>query len=219
MSRIVVVGAAGRTGKLIVTQLVKAGHAVVATIRNPKQMAGMVKLGAETVLLDLEASPFEDWVHALTGADAVIFAAGSATGESSAIDRTGVRRTLRAAAKAGVRRYVAISSIGASTGMKLSGEWATDEMKDYYKQKRAANKLIRASGLDWTILEPGSLTEGKATGKLTLSEAAIPEKSIARADVAAVAVAALDAPKTIGRALQLTSGKTPLGDALKAVGK
>jgi uncharacterized protein YbjT (DUF2867 family) len=219
MSRIIVVGGSGRTGTLIVTALKQAGHDPVATIRDPKAMAGLVKLGAETALLDLKASTLEDWARVLHGADAVIFAAGSSTGESSAIDRIGVRRTVSAAEKAGVPRYVAIASIGASTGMTLEGDWATPEMRDYYKQKRAGNALIRASSLKWTILEPGELTDGKPTGKVTLSEAAIPQKSIARADVAAVAVAVLAAPRSIGKALQLTSGKLAIADALKALGK
>ena len=219
MSRIVVVGAHGRTGKLIVKQLAAAGDSVVATIRNPRHMAEMIKLGAEVVMLDLEKSTGPMFAAMFKGADAVVFAAGSGTGETSEIDSKGVRKTLGATKKAGVKRYLAISSIGASTGMKLSGEWATAEMKDYYKHKRAAGKAITASGLDWTILEPGELTEGKATGKVTMSFDAIAEKSISRADVAAVAVAALSSPKTIGKALQLTSGKVAIADAIKALGK
>ena len=164
----------------------------------------------------LEKSTGPMFAAMFKGADAVVFAAGSGTGESSEIDSKGVRKTLGAAKKAGVKRYLAISSIGASTGMKISGEWATAEMKDYYKHKRAAGKAIAASGLDWTILEPGTLTEGKLTGKVTASLEALPEKSISRADVAAVAIAALGEKKTIGKALQLTSGKSAIADALKA---
>jgi uncharacterized protein YbjT (DUF2867 family) len=219
MSRIVVVGAHGRTGLLIVEQLIKAGDSVLATIRNPKHMADLVKRGAETVILDLEASTGPEFATQFKAADAVIFAAGSGAGESSEIDSKGVRKTLGAAKKAGVKRFVAISSIGASTGMKLVGQWATDEMKDYYHHKRLAGKAIMASGLDWTIIEPGELTEGKPTGKVTLSLEAIPEKSVSRADVAAVTIAALKAPKTEGKALQLTSGKTPIADAIKAIAK
>ena len=217
--RVVVVGAHGRTGIKIVEQLIAAGDGVVATIRDPRQMADMVKRGAETVILDLEASAGPDFATQFKGADAVVFAAGSGTGESSEIDSKGVRKTLRAAEKVGVRRYVAISSIGASTGMRLSGDWATDEMKDYYKHKRLAGKAIMNSGLDWTIVEPGELTDGKGTGKVTLSLEAIPPRSVSRADVAAVVVAALKAPKTVNKALQLTSGKTAIADAIKALGK
>lgn len=215
--RIVVIGGHGRTGLLIVRQLVKNGDTVVATIRNPKHMADLVNAGAETVVLDLDKSTGPDFQAQFKGTDAIVFAAGSAEGEASSLDRTGTIKTVRAAESAGVKRYVTISSIGASTGMKLEGDWATAEMRDYYKQKRAGNALIRASSLKWTILEPGELTDGKATGKVTLSEAEIPQKSVSRADVAAVAVAALDAPRSIGKALQLTSGKVAIADALKAL--
>src|ERR1700748_1402473 len=128
MSRVVVVGGHGRTGMLIVQALVANGDAVVATIRDPKQMADMVKAGAETVILDLEQSTGPEFAFVFKGADAVVFAAGSSVGQTSELDSKGVRKTLGAAKKAGVKRYLAISSIGASTGMKLSGEWATDEM-------------------------------------------------------------------------------------------
>src|SRR5262249_26836461 len=154
MLRIVVVGGHGRTGLLIVKALIARGDAVVATIRDPKHMADMVKAGAETVILDLEKSTGTEFAFVFKGADAVVVAAGAATGQGSEIGSKGVRKTLGAASKAGVKRYLAISSIGASTGMKLAGAWATDEMKDYYKHKRLAGKAIMASGLDWTILEP-----------------------------------------------------------------
>jgi len=220
MSRIVVVGAGGRTGMLIVKALLARKDQVVATIRNPKQMASLVKLGAETVLLDLVESPFDEWVHAFKGADAIVFAAGSATGESSALDRKGTLRTVRAAEKAAVKRYLTISSIGASTGMKLTGEWATDEMRDYYKQKRAANKLLTGSTLQWTILEPGELTDGKGTGKVKASMEAIKEGKIARADVAAVMAMAAHDKATAGKVFQLVGGKSPIEQVLaEAMGK
>jgi uncharacterized protein YbjT (DUF2867 family) len=215
MSRVVVVGASGRTGKLIIDRLVKVGHEAVATIRNPKHMAPLVKAGAQVLMLDLVESGFDGWVQGFKGADAIVFAAGSATGESSVLDRKGTLRTVRAAEKAGVKRYISISSIGASTGLKLTGKWATDEMVDYYKQKRAANKIIRESELDWTILEPGELTDSKPTGKAAISMKAIDEGKISRADVASVVVAALTQPKTIGKAFQIVRGDTEIEAALK----
>jgi uncharacterized protein YbjT (DUF2867 family) len=164
-------------------------------------------------MLDLRDSPLDQFANAFEGADAVVFAAGSAAGESSEIDRIGVRRTLNEARKAGIRRYVAVSAIGASTGLSTRGMDA--EMQDYYRQKRAAGKLIRESGLDWTILEPAELTDGKATGRVEISVFSLREAAVARADVAAVAVAVLGEPKSIGRALQITGGKTPIAEALK----
>lgn len=215
--RVTVIGGSGRTGKLIVEQLVAAKHQVVATIRNPRHMAEMVKLGAETQLVDLDTSEFDTIVTAMKGSDAVVFAAGSAAGEGSELDRTGTLRTVRAAEKAGVKRYVSVSSIGASTG--LSTRSMSDEMKDYYKQKRAAAKHIVGSTLDWTIVEPAELTDGKGTGKVTASLEKIEETAIARADVAAVVVATLGDRRSIGKAIQLTGGTTAIKTSLdKALG-
>jgi uncharacterized protein YbjT (DUF2867 family) len=212
--RVTVIGGHGRTGLLVVEQLIAAKHRVVATIRNPKHMADLVKLGAETMVVDLEKSPFDEIVTAMTGSDAVIFAAGSAAGEGSALDRTGTLRTVHAAEKAGVKRYVSVSSIGASTG--LSTRSMDDEMKDYYRQKRAAAKHITGSTLVWTIVEPGELTDDASTGKVTASLEAIEPKPIPRADVAAVVVATLSEPRSIGKAIQLTGGPTAIKSALKA---
>ena len=210
--RVTAIGGSGRTGKLIVEQLVAAGHQVVATIRNPRHMAEMVKLGAETQLVDLDKSEFDVIVTAIKGSDAVVFAAGSAAGEGSELDRTGTLRTVRAAEKAGVKRYLSVSSIGASTG--LSTRAMSDEMKDYYKQKRAAAKHFVGSTLDWTILEPAELTDDKGTGKVTASLEKIEEKAIARADVAAVVVATLGDRRSIGKVIQLAGGSTAIKTAL-----
>ena len=216
--RVTVIGGSGRTGKLIVEQLTAAKHRVVATIRNPRHMAGLVKLGAETQLVDLDTSEFDTIVTAMQGTDAVVFAAGSAAGESSELDRKGTLRTVRAAEKAGVKRYLSVSSIGASTG--LSTRAMSDEMKDYYKQKRAAAKHIVGSSLDWTIVEPAELTDDKGAGQLTASLERIEETPIARADVAAAVVAVLGDRRSIGKAIQLAGGTTAIKAALdQALGK
>jgi len=128
-------------------------------------------------------------------------------------------KTVRAAVTAGVKRYLNIASIGASTGMRLTGAWATDEMKDYYKQKRAANKAVLAAEIESVIVEPGELTDGGGTGKVKLSQQSINEESVPRADVAAVVVAQLHEPKATGKAFQQTRGPHPITTAnKKAVG-
>ncbi len=220
--RVVVIGAHGRTGKLIVDQLVANGDSVIATIRNPKHMAPLVKAGAATAILDLETATPSDYAIVFSGADAIVFAAGSAESESSAIDRKGVTRTVNAAEKAGIKRYVAISSIGGTT--RVPQQWNTPEMKEYFAAKKAGNKKIRSSGLDWTIIEPGELTQGKPTGKVTLSTEAlafgdVPTTKIPRADVAAVAIAALQNPKSIGKTFQIVGGSTDIAKAVAAGSK
>jgi uncharacterized protein YbjT (DUF2867 family) len=218
LSRVVVVGGRGRTGILIVKALIKNGDAVVATIRNPRHMAEMVKLGAETHVLDLDTSPLADFEHAFAGADAVVFAAGSGENESSAIDRKGVQRTVRAASKAKATRYVAISALGATT--KVPKAFDSKEMKSYYAAKKTANKLVRNSSLFWTIIEPGGLTAGKATGKIALSEGKdIENKNISRADVAATVLAVLAEPKSAGHTFQIVGGSTEIKKAVAAAVK
>ena len=217
MSRIVVVGGHGRTGQLVVGQLVVRGDTVLATIRNPKHKAAIAKLGAEAVVLDLATASLREIAAVFAGADAIVFAAGSAVGESSAIDRIGTVKTVRAAKLAGVARYVTVSAIGVSTGMSTRGFDA--EMRDYYQQKRAAARYLSASGLDWTSIEPGELTDAAGTGKVTARLGRIEVGAIPRADVAAAVVAALDNPAIVGRAVQLVAGPTPIVTALgRAVG-
>jgi uncharacterized protein YbjT (DUF2867 family) len=217
--RVVVVGGSGRTGKLIVEQLIKAGHETVATIRNPKHMAMTVKLGAETVVLDLEHSTGPDFAAQFKGADAVVFAAGSAEAdENSDIDRTGTLKTVRAAKKAGAMRYISVSALGATT--PTPDKWLDSElMKNYYKAKKAANKHVRDSGLDWTIIEPGGLTDGKLTGKVTLAQDGVPPDKISRADVAATVLAALATPASKGHTFQVVGGKTAVLEAVASESK
>jgi uncharacterized protein YbjT (DUF2867 family) len=215
--RVVVIGGHGRTGIEIVKQLVARGDKVLATIRNPKHMATLVKAGAETWMLDLDKSTGPEFAAVMVGADAVVFAAGSGENESSEIDRTGTLKTVRAAKKAGVERYVTVSALGATT--PVPQKWDTPEMADYWKAKRAANKYVRESGLAWTIIEPGELTDSKATGKVTLALDGIEVGKISRADVAAVVVAALATPASKAHTLQIVSGKTAIAEAIAAASK
>ena len=212
--RVVVIGGHGRTGIEVVKQLVEAGDTVVATIRNPKHMADLVKAGAETWVLDLEKSTGPEFAMVMVGADAVVFAAGSGEDdENSDVDRTGTLKTVRAAKKAGAMRYISVSALGATT--PTPDKWLdSDLMKNYYKAKKAANKHVRDSGLDWTIIEPGTLTDGKLTGKVTLAQDGVDPEKISRADVAAVVVAALATPSSKGRTFQVIGGKTAVLDAV-----
>jgi uncharacterized protein YbjT (DUF2867 family) len=211
--RVIVIGGHGRTGKLVVEKLVKARHRVTATIRNPRHKGGMTRLGAESAVLDLADHWVDDFAKVFAGHDAVVFAAGSGADESSDIDRSGTIKTLRAAEQAGVKRYITISAIGAST--TIPDAYKT-ELKDYYAAKRAGSKVIRDSRIGWTIIEPGELSDADGTGKVTLSETELELKPIPRADVAAVVAAVLAEPKTIGKTYQVVGGPTGIKKAIAA---
>jgi uncharacterized protein YbjT (DUF2867 family) len=88
-----------------------------------------------------------------------------------------------------------------------------DGLGAYLRAKAGADEALRASGLDYTIVRPGGLTDEPGTGLVAIAER-LDRGQIPRADVAAVFVACLDTPSTIGQSFDLTSGDTPIADAL-----
>jgi uncharacterized protein YbjT (DUF2867 family) len=89
-------------------------------------------------------------------------------------------------------------------------------MRPYYEAKAGADEALAASGLDHTIVRPGSLTDEPGTGRVSAAEQ-LDYGAIPRDDVAAVLVAVLDAPGTIGKAFDLVSGDTPIEEAVAAL--
>src|SRR3546814_357710 len=118
-------------------------------------------------------------------------------------------RTMDAAQAAGVRRYVMVSWIGSSPGHGIDPE---DPFYAYADAKLAADDHLRASGLDWTILGPGTLTLDPPTGRIAIDPEG--EGRVPRADVAAVIAATLADDGTIGRLLRFGTGEVPIAEAL-----
>lgn len=214
MSRIAIVGGNGLTARHLISRLSARGDDVVATIRNAGQSAAVQALGARPVVLDLETSTVDEFADAFRGADAVVFAAGvgGSGGDVDVVDRQGSIKSVDAAKAAGVTRFVQVSAVGASGGTppSLTGPF----WEAYYAAKRAGDAHLRDSGLDWTILEPGALTEDLATDGIELGThvASVP---ISRADVAATIAAVLDEPGSIGFTWELVGGDTPVVDAVR----
>lgn len=85
----------------------------------------------------------------------------------------------------------------------------------YYQAKHDADVALAESGLDWSIIRPGGLTDATATGRVTLGDE-VPRAEVTRADVAAVVIALVDDPRTIGTAWELVNGDTPIAEAVEA---
>lgn len=214
MAKVAIVGAHGQIGKLIIKHLRAQGHEALGIARKEEQIPTLRKLGAETVLLDIENASAEQLAAGLQGVDAVVFAAGAGAGSTAerkhTVDYAGSVLLADAAKLAGVTRYVQISAIGADDPLKPD----TDPVwKAYIEAKRDADISLRASGLEWTIIRPGPLTNDPATGMVTLSEHA-GRGEVTREDVALVVVAAIDAPSSIGKQWELRGGNTPIRDAV-----
>ncbi|WP_127781614.1 SDR family oxidoreductase [Rhodococcus sp. X156] len=217
--RVVIAGGHGKIAQHLLRLLAERGDDAVALIRNPAHIGDISDLGADAVVLDLESADVAQVAEVLQGADAVVFAAGAGPGSSierkDTVDRAGSVLLADGAEQAGVRRFVQVSSFGAGEPVPEG----TDEVFTAYLAAKTAaeDDLTRREGLDWTVLRPGGLTDEGPTGLVALTSPPLEPGQVPRADVAAVLLALLDTPATAGHTLMLTSGDTPIADAVQAV--
>ena len=216
--RVVIAGGHGKIALLLERLLAGRGDQAVALVRNPAHVADVQKAGAEAVVCDLETATAQEVAGLLTGADAVVFAAGAGPGSGVArkdsVDRAASVLMADAAGQAGVGRFVQISSVGAGQPPQPGADevWAA-----YITAKTAAEDDLRSRALDWTILRPGGLTDAPATGRVRLAAPPVPRGTVPRADVAAVIAALLDDPGTRHQTLELVSGDTPVEVAVHSI--
>jgi uncharacterized protein YbjT (DUF2867 family) len=216
--RIVIAGGHGKIALLLEHILAERGDQAVGLIRNPAHVADVRQAGAEAVVCDLEAAAADDVAVLLSGADAVVFAAGAGPGSGAprkdSVDRAASVLMADAAERAGVRRFVQISSMGAGRPPRPG----TDEVwAAYITAKTAAEADLRARDLDWTILRPGGLTDAPATGKIRLAAPPVSGGTVPRGDVAAVIAALLDEPGTRHQTLELIGGDIPVAAAVRSI--
>jgi uncharacterized protein YbjT (DUF2867 family) len=194
--------------------LAAKGHRARGLIRKPGQAADLEALGAVAVLGDLEAdASLAEYVQ---GADVLVFAAGAGPGSGPERKRTvdlgGAVKLVDAALAVGVHRYVMISSIGADRPGAASGS-----MRPYLEAKAEADRYLTASGLEYTIVRPGSLTDDPGTGRVRVSRELGHRGAIPRDDVAAVIAEVLDAPNTIGVTFEVFRGDRLVAEAVRSL--
>ncbi|MET9463481.1 SDR family oxidoreductase [Streptomyces sp. NPDC006544] len=214
--RIVIAGGHGQIALRLERLLAARGYEVAGIIRDPEQGDDLREAGAEPVLCDLESASVEHVAGILQGADAAVFAAGagpgSGVGRKDSVDRGAAMLFADAAERAGVRRFLMVSSMGADT--RREGDEVFDA---YLRAKGAADEYLRTRlGLEWTVLRPGALLDDAGTGLVRL-EARAGRGPVPRDDVAAVLAELLETPATAGLTLELISGSTPVAVAVKDV--
>ncbi len=207
--KVAVLGAHGKIAMLLHPILKSNGHEVTGIIRNPDHAKDVEKAGARPVVCDVERE--DDISEAVGKADAVVFAAGAGPGSGAerkwTVDRDGALKLLEAAQKNGIKRYVMISA------MKVEEPRGNEVFRVYQKAKAEADKALRESGLDFTIIRPGRLTDNLPTGRIALSEN-LDSGEIPRADVASVVAEVLETPESAGYQWDLISGDTPVETAI-----
>ncbi|MFI0487326.1 SDR family oxidoreductase [Actinomadura sp. 9N215] len=224
---IVIAGGHGKIALRLSRLLAARGDTVLGIVRNPDHAGDVRAAGAGPVVCDLEsAAPAEVAGH-LTGADAVVFAAGAGPGSGTArkdtVDRAASVLMADAAERAGVRGFVQISAMGAgeppTPGTSGAAAPGRGDVWDAYIRAKgeAEDDLRRRDALDWLILRPGRLTDDPPTGLVTLAEPPIGHDVVTRDDVAAVIVALLDASDVRRRTLDLLNGPTRIADAVASL--
>jgi uncharacterized protein YbjT (DUF2867 family) len=206
---IVVAGGHGQVGIRLLRLLADGGHRARGLIRNPDHADDLTAVGAEPVVCDMEA--LDDLSECCAGADAVVFAAGAGPGSGPERKRTVDYGAAVKLMEAGVSRYVMVSAIGAGR----PDDWS-EEMRPYYEAKAGADERLMESGLDYTIVRPGGLTDDPGTGRVRVGTN-LDYGNIPRDDVAAVLLAVLETPGTVGKTFELVSGDTPVDEALRTL--
>jgi nucleoside-diphosphate-sugar epimerase len=213
---VVVAGGHGKVAMLLHPLLRDRGDSVRALIRNPAHAADVQEAGAEPVMCDLEDEA-ADVAGAVGTTGAIVFAAGAGPGSGTERKRTmdlgGAVKLIDAAKANGVDRYVIVSSMGADSPPP---EGDGDVFGEYLRAKADADKALAASGLAFTIVRPGGLTDEPGTGLVAAGPPTLRGK-IPRADVAATLAAVLHTDATIGETFNLISGELPIDEALAAL--
>jgi len=194
--RILVIGAAGRTGQQIVEQALGHGHSVRAMTRS----TGLPLAHARLEIVSGDVLDFDAVSAAVEGMDAVAFAIGSGGGRNVRVYSEGIGNVLHAMALHGVDALVALSAAGVFArgdkrlSMGFRAMMAT-VLKPVYDDMERMEQRIAASGVSWTIVRPVGLSDEPATGqyRLSLDGSLLPKATrVSRADVAALALKALE---------------------------
>ena len=210
---VLIAGGHGKIALHLERMLSERGDRARGIIRNPAHAADLERIGAEPVLCDMESDDVRPHIGA---ADAIVFAAGAGPGSGPERKRTvdygAAVKLIEAARELGVARYLMVGSMGT-----FDIEHAAEAMRPYFQAKRDADHALEASGLDWTIVRPGHLTDEPGTGRVDAAHALGRQGDVPREDVAAVLLECLDRPSTIRVGFELLGGGTPIGEAVGAL--
>lgn len=190
---VLVAGATGKTGALVVAQLQAKGYPVRAFVRNAAKAAERLGSDVEAAVGDLRDPA--SIAATLEGVAVVVNAAGSGVPAADDnmpehVDYEGARNLADAAAAAGVGQYVLVSSMGVT-----HDDHALNRMfNNILLWKRRGEEAVAASGISYTIIRPGGLNDGSGNEQTVIFEQGDIQgdgKIISRADVARVCVAAI----------------------------
>jgi len=205
MEKILIAGATGTTGNIIVNLLKESQYfEPIAMVRNQDQKDQFEKRNVKTVMADLE----KNVTNAFDGIDKVIFAAGSGGKKVVAVDQEGAKKMIDAGQNSGIKKFVMLSSRGADHPDKA------DDLQDYLWAKHNADEHLKNSKLNYTIVRPGTLNNNDATDHIVLTNKLEQKGEISRADVAQVLCRVLHDDVANHTTFEILQGDTLIGKAL-----
>ena len=204
---VLVAGANGTTGRIIVDLLKESNnYNPVAMVRKKEQKEDFEKNNVSAILADLE----EDLRHTTKNVQKVIFAAGSKGKNVIGVDQEGAKKLTDAAKNSGALKFVMLSSMGADNPS------VSDEMQDYLQAKQNADEYLKSSGIDYSIVRPGSLNNNEGSGRIRLDKKFNEMGEISRADVAKTLVELLDDKVRHNEVFEILSGDTEIEKAVRS---
>ena len=188
--KVIVFGATGTVGKLAVERMLQDGHQVSAFARRPEKLdidcPALVRIAGD-------AFSESDVADAVAGHDAVVITLGAGMSRKSRIRSEGTMNVIHGMQKHGVSRLICQSTLGAhESWSNLNFFWKRimfgGLLRAVFRDHELQESLVRASGLDWTIVRPAAFTDGPATGDF-IEDVKPTERRLAlkisRADIAA----------------------------------
>jgi uncharacterized protein YbjT (DUF2867 family) len=215
---VVIAGGHGQIALHLERLLSERGDRVRGLVRDPGQAPDLEAAGAEAVVCDLEALDADAIADIVGNADAFVFAAGAGPGSGPqrkwTMDYAGAVKGMAACRRNGIERYVMVSSMGADPDAEDDGGFGT-----YLRAKGQADRKLVESGLAYTIVRPGGLTNDPPTGRVRIAEST-GRGQVPRADVAAVLAEVLARPggrAGSGLTFEVIGGETPIAEAVAAL--
>lgn len=205
MENVLVAGANGTTGKKVVELLKTSPYfEPIAMVRTEEQVHNFKAQNIQTILADLE----QDVSHTVKGIDKVVFAAGSGGKKVQEVDQEGAKKLIKASKERNIKKFVMLSSMGADNPE------ASDELKAYLQAKQNADNYLKDSGINYTIVRPGTLNNKKGTGKIDLANSLDISGEITRDDVAQTLLKVLHDDAANKSTFEILQGTTLIGKAL-----
>jgi len=207
---VVVAGATGRTGRLMVGELIDRGFQVRALVRSTSSASWLQQEGVQ--LVEGEITSVESLEHIMEGAQFVISALGSknpfSKKESNKVDNMGNQNLARAAKEKGIQHLVVVSSIGVGNSRYTMNFLSRLILGTIFKMKEKSEEFIKECGLNYTIIRPGSLKNKELTGETAFGEGGKIVGSVSRKQIAKVCVDALTNPSMKNRTLEVVDAST-----------